>query len=282
MDNNSRAVDLNGAPGGDLNLDDIFGNEDVLGSQTTTPESNTPQATTTEPEPFLKTSTGTVYKSAEDAVKGVEHKDQLITQLRQQLNEATGKDPLKRTPEPTNVNKNYLDDKGLYFRDLSKSVEDKNPERYMEVQTKLIYDTLAPLAPAITSLVRNSAIESLEKELPDFRKFAASDDYSQTLEKFPLLKGAIEVAERNPQASNQLPEFYKLVYNAHRGSKLPEIVEQARSSAAPQTTRPTVSSGVTTPPSNAAVAATPSLETKEGRKAIIEQQEKSGILNLRW
>lgn len=276
----NNSVDLSGAPGGDLSLDDIFGDDPGLNGQPTTTETNAPQTTTTESEPFLKTSTGTVYKTAEDAAKGVEHKDQLIAQLRQQLNDTTGRDPLKKS-EPTGP-KNYLDDKDGYFRDLSKAVEDRNPEKYMEVQSKFVLDTLAPLGPAISNLVRTSALDSLEKEIPDIRKFANSDDYAKTLEQYPLLKGAIQMAENNPAASNQLPEFYKMVYNVNRGTRLPEIVEQARNTGAPQSTRPTVSSTVPSPPSSSGSNAAPSLDSKEGRRAIIEQQERSGVMNLRF
>lgn len=280
--NNTNSVDLSQAPGGDLNLDDIFGDEPNPNQQPTTTVNNAPQATTTEPEPFLKTSTGTVYKTAEDAAKGVEHKDQLIAQLRQQLSETTGADPLKKGPTTTSAPRNYLDDKDGYFRDLSKAVEDRNPEKYMEVQSKFVLDTLAPLGPAITNLVRTSALDALEKEIPDIRKFANSDDYAKTLESYPLLKGAIQMAENNPAASNQLPEFYKMVYNVNRGTKLPEIVEQARTAATPQTTRPTVTSTVPSAPSGSSPSANPSLDSKDGRRAIIEQQERSGVLNLRF
>src|SRR5882762_2477743 len=132
VSNASLSVDLSDAPGGDLSLDDIFGDDS---QQTTTAVSTESQTTSTnESEPFLKTATGTVYKSVEDAVKGVEHKDALIAQLRQELSDKTGRDPLKRETVTNGGPKNYLEDKDTYFKDLSSAVEAKDPEKYMEVQ----------------------------------------------------------------------------------------------------------------------------------------------------
>lgn len=277
----NRTVNLYDAPGADLTLEEIFGEIEPQGQPTTTTEPEKPQVTTTESQPFLKTSTGTVYKTADDAIKGVEHKDSLIAQLRQQLSDATGTDPLRKNQrQPDEGPKNYHEDKDRFFLDLAKAVEEKDPGRYMEVQSKLIMDTLAPLAPAITNLMRNDAIEAVEREIPDFRKFANSDEFKDTLEHYPLLKGAIDVAERNPQAGNQLPEFYKMVYNVNRGSRVAEIVEQAKNATTP-IQRPTVTSTVPPPLNTTNVAAAPSLDTREGRKALIEQQERAGVLDRR-
>jgi|SRR5882672_1498356 len=274
------SVDLSDAPGGDLSLDDIFGEG---ASSVSASNTNTQQVITNESEPFLKTSTGTVYKTVEDAVKGTEHKDSLIADLRQQLNSATGHDPLKKNQQQVEGRKSYQADRDAYFRDLSRAVEEKNPEKYLEVQSQLIMDTLAPLGPTISSFVRSQAIETVEHEIADFRKFANSDEYKQTLDSFPLLKEAINVAESNPQAGNQLPEFYKMAYHVHHGVKLPELVQQARNGQGVQQTRPTVQSNQVAPPPTQGTQsqAQPSLETKEGRKAIIEQQERLGVQNWR-
>jgi len=282
VSNASLSVDLSDAPGGDLSLDDIFGDDS---QQTTTAVSTESQTTSTnESEPFLKTATGTVYKSVEDAVKGVEHKDALIAQLRQELSDKTGRDPLKRETVTNGGPKNYLEDKDTYFKDLSSAVEAKDPEKYMEVQSKFVMDTLAPLAPTMSAFVRSQAIESVEQEIPDFRKFTQSEDYGKTLESYPLLKQAIGAAESNPQLGAQLSEFYKLAYHVHNGVRLPEIVQQTKNGGVAQNTRPTVTSTTVQPPasSQGSVVSKPTLETKEGRKALIEQQERLGIQDLRF
>ena len=283
----NQRVDLSDAPGGELDLDALFGNPEVQPTTTvsTQPPQTDPSATTpVESEPFLKTATGTVYKSAEDAVKGVEHKDQLIAQLRQQLAQQTGTDPLRRQPQSTNPpeSTNYLDNQEAYFRDLGKAVEAKDQAKYLDVQRKFVYDALAPLTPTITTLVRAQAANNVETEIRDFRQFQQSDDYVKTLESMPMLKNAIEIAETNPTAASQLPEFYKMAYYVHKGLKLPEIVQAQRPVAA-EPVRPTVTSTpVTAPATTAGRVAQPSLNTPEGRKAIIEQQERLGVGDLKF
>src|SRR5690348_16003975 len=69
---------------------------------TATPPATPPAAqppVTPPPTPeFLKTSTGTVYKSADEAIKGIEHKDTLIEQLRQRYILERGIDPITNQP----------------------------------------------------------------------------------------------------------------------------------------------------------------------------------------
>jgi hypothetical protein len=267
---NNFAVSFEEAPHGDLSLDDIFGDPQPTAVTTTEPE----QTPASQAQPFLKTATGTVYNSADDAVKGIEHKDQLIAELRQKLSSTNGVDPIKQPTGP----KNYLDDKEGYFRDLSDAVATKNPERYMEIQSKFVLDNLAPIAPAITNLVKANAVEQVVVQVPKFKEFMASQDYHDTLDALPLLKGAIETTERNPAASDQLPQLYRMAYDISAARKIPDLVRQAR----PVETRPTVQSTPMSAPNTPNPSAQPDLSTPEGRKAIIAQQEKAGVLNLRW
>lgn len=272
-------VDLSGAPGGDFDLDDIFQNPEVTPTTATEDQTPTPTETTPVDESFLKTATGTVYKSQEDAVKGIEHKDTLIAQLRQELAAKTGSDPLKKPPEQTGPT-NYLQDNETYFKDLSKAVETKDQARYMEVQRKFVFDSLAPLAPTLTSLMKEQAANVVESEVKGFRQFVTSEDYTKTLDSFPLLKEAIRVAESNPESSQQLPEFYKMAYYASQGARVPEIVRASTNRTA-EPVRPTVSSSPIPPSTSGNRVVTPSLNTSEGRKAIIEQQERAGVQDLR-
>jgi hypothetical protein len=281
-------INLEDAPSGDLSLDDIFG-ESSSAQTTVEPVTNEPQPTQTTTtqvaEPVIKTKTGTVYKSIEDAVEGIEHKDALIAQLRDQVKRETGSDPLTRRPEPTQPNgpKNYMDDQEQYFNDLSSAVEKQDRSAYMQTQRKLIWDSLGPLAPTITSLAKANAERVVSDELPEFREYVLSDDYRNLEQYSPLLADAIRTAEANPQAGNQLPELYRIAYLSSQGRKVPELLQSVRSDTSTTQSRPTVhSTQVSPPPVTGVPQAQPSLDSKEGRAAIIKQMEDRGIGNQRW
>lgn len=276
-------MDFSDAPGGDLDLDSIFGD----GSKTpttveTTPEAQPTPAATTPAEPLIKTKTGTVYKSVDDAISGIEHKDALIAQLRDQIKTQTGNDPLtQRKPAPTGP-KSYLEDQEQYFDDIAKAVTEKNTKAYMEAQQKLIWDSLGPLAPTITALSKANAERIVSTQIPEFKGFLESDNYSQLATEAPLLADAIRAAELNPQAASQLPELYKVAYLVSQGRRVPELVKNVRVET-PSQPRPTVHSTQVPPPATTGQpVAQPGLETKEGRKALIERAEGQGIMNLRW
>lgn len=278
-------IDLSDAPGGDLSLDDIFGgSSDPQTTVAVTP--NEPQSTSTQTtatdEPVIKTKTGTVYKSIEDAVSGIEHKDALIAQLREQVKQGTGRDPLtaQRPTQPESVS--YTDNQDKYFEDIALAVSNKDTRAYMQAQQKLIMDTLGPLAPTITSLSRANAARVVSEEMPEFRGFLGSEQYDQIVQRAPLLADAIRSAENNPQAAAQLPELYRVAYLASQGSRVPELLQSAERHSSQTQARPTVHSTPMPPPANNGVPAVqPSMETAAGRKALIEQMEGRGVQNLR-
>lgn len=278
------AMNFDDAPGADLTFDEIFGEPS---NEATTPATPTgtpnPKEETTSSQPFLKTSTGTVYNSAEEAVRGVEHKDAIILKLRQDLAEKTGRDPLtsQRQPEPTR--RSYLEDNDAYFSDVAKAVEAKDTKGYMEAQQRLIYDALGPLAPTLIGLSKAHAEQAIVSEIPDFRGFTNSDYYKSTLNSSPLLADAIRTAESNPAASGQLTELYRMAYFASQGQRLPEIVQASQRANETVTARPTLQSTPMTPPAvTGQPVVKPSLDTKDGRKAIIEAMESQGIADKRW
>ena len=287
----STVFDFSDAPGGDLNLDDIFGEN--APAPTTTETNPNPQPTTTETtppstEPVIKTKTGTVYKSIDDAVQGIEHKDALIAQLREQVKQQTGADPLAArkpasTPQPGGP-KSYIEDQEKYFEDIADAVAKKDTKAYMNAQQKLIWDSLGPLAPTITALSKANAERVVVQEIPDFRGFLGSEQFNQLDQYSPLLADAIRTAEMNPQAASQLPELYKVAYLATQGRRVPELLQSARAETAPPVQpRPTIhSTQVTPPPSTGVPQVQPSLDTKEGRQALIKQMEANDIGNRRW
>jgi hypothetical protein len=282
------SINFDDAPGGDLSLDDIFG--DSQGSPTTVNQTSsepqsTPVDTNLPAEPVIKTKTGTVYKSIEDAVSGIEHKDALIASLREQVRVNTGQDPLsQRRPDPVQSGpKSYLEDQGQYFEDIADAVSKKDTAAYMKAQQKLIWDNLGPLAPTITALSKANAERVVSSEIPEFAGFLNSEQYQTITQHSPLLADAIRTAESNPAAGSQLTELYRVAYLASQGSRVPELVRSARQEPSQVQSRPTVHSTPVPPPAVTGIPViAPSLETREGRKALIEQAEARGIGNLKW
>jgi hypothetical protein len=279
-------ITMSDAPGGDLSLDDIFGDQSSV--QTTAQVAPiTPQPSenaTSTSEPFLKTKTGTVYKSVEDAVAGIEHKDALIQQLRSEVSQRSGQDPLatRRQQEAASRQVNYVEDQSKYFEDIAAAVEKKDTKGYMDAQTKLIWDTLGPLAPTLVQLSKANAERVVSEQLPDFKGFLGSENYNQIVGESPLLADAIRSAEQNPAAAGQLSELYRIAYLSSQGRRLPELVKNVRTEPV-QVPRPTVHSAQVAPVStNGGTQAAPSLDSKEGRSELIKQMEAKGVANLRF
>lgn len=268
------SFDFSDAPGGDQTLDDIFN----IGDTDPSPGSTTNDTQGTQnlgDQPFLKTSTGTVYKSADDAVKGIEHKDALIAQLRQEATERTGVDPIK--PKVTTEPDSYIENPKKYFEDIRKAT---NEQEVLAVQGRYIQEQLAPYAPLIAGMAKSRAVEEVAAEVPEIQTFLRSAEYQQTLEKYPLLKNSIGIGESNPAAAGDLAQLYRMAYSASAGMNLSKIV-QTNSREAVAETRPTVSSTTTLAPGTQRAVA-PSMETSQGRKSIIDNQTSRGVLDIRF
>jgi hypothetical protein len=265
-----------------LDLDEVFGNPDLHQPNPNAPVvAQQPTQEVAQPaqsaEPFLRTASGTVYKSAEDAAKGVEHKDQLIAKLRQDAIERTGVDPLtgqpvQKTPTPP---RSYTQDSKRFIEDLANAAKTNDSDAYARVQAQFIQDVMAPYAPVLVTLAKNQAVESVSKSIPEFRQFIDSTDYSETLNRHPILRDAIQQTELNPSAGDQVAQLYRMTFEL--ASKKPEVV-RAQAQPIP---RPTVSS-TSLPSVPQGSQAAPDMGSIEGRKAIIEQQERAGVMNLRF
>jgi hypothetical protein len=283
----SDVIDLSDAPGSDLSLDDIFGESHPTSTTVVPADSETPQAaatTTTQSADPVITKTGTVYKTLGDAVEGIEHKDSLIAQLREQVRQSTGTDPLaaqRQSTQPQPVD--YTQQQDKYFEDIADAVSKKDTGAYMRAQQKLIWDSLGPLAPTITSLSRANAERVVSEQIPDFKGFLGSSQYDAVRQDAPLLADAIRSAEGNPAAAAQLPELYRVAYLTSQGRRVPELLQSAHAQAASAIPRPTVQSTQLAPPPTTGVpVAKPDLNNSAGRKAIIEQMESGGVMNLKW
>lgn len=278
-------------PAGDMSLDDLFA-EPTAPQQTTAnqPQSQpAPQAQPVQDTSFEIKAGKSVYKSVEDAQRGIIAKDELIDNLRNQWILTHGYDPVTKkpvsqTPEgPTS----YLQDNKRYMRDLKDAVEKGDEMGYFNAQSKLIFDLLQPLAPTINEMARRQAADSVSSEVKDFNTFRQSEDFRKVLDGNGLLKDAIEQAENDFRGHAQLPQLYKLAYLAAQGSKVPELVKQATQAAqvtAPQTQnpRPTIGSSTLAPPIQNGNTARPTLATSEGRKALIKDFLEQGGENLRF
>lgn len=279
--NSGYSFNFDDMPSGADSLDDIFSG---LADSTTviTPSAEpTVEPVVVADQPFLKTATGTVYKSIDDAVTGIEHKDALIAQLRQEVLQAKGSDPLKRTPEQqVEQPKTYKQDPKKYFEDIKKA---KDEDEILNVQgryvNEMVAEQLAPYAPLIAGLARSQAVSQISSELPQFHTFLNSQEYKDTLDSFPLLKQSIEISESYPERSGDLSQLYKMAAMAAAGRSLPkgvstvqQTVVQPRPTITP-TPSPALPNGNPNPPT---------LQTSEGRKAIIQQQEARGVDNLRF
>jgi hypothetical protein len=282
-------------PGGDISFDELFSPEQTLTNpqpQVADPENDPPktqpQAAPAPPESFeLKTSTGSVYKSKEDAIKGIEEKDTLLEKLRQEYILKMGVDPITHKPvnfgagrgEPQ-ADANYLQDKRKYVKDLEDAVKRNDPEAYANAQIKLLTDTFAPLGPVINDLARERAVQSVSADVAEFAQFRKGDDYKKVLEINKTLGSAIEAAENNYTMHNQLPELYRIAYFVSQGQRVPDLIKQATQATAlaAQPTQPTRPSTMTpsamTPPN---VSNQPTdLSTREGRQQYIKQFKDSG------
>ncbi len=272
---------------GDLSLDDVFPNPELTSTTaSTTSQVAEPTQTQVASEPFMKTSSGTVYKTVEDAIKGTEHKDELIRKLREQAIAQTGIDPVTNQPvrqqqQNTQQYTNYTQDPDRFLKDLTDAAESKDTKAYVRVQQKLVEDTMSPYANLIADFSKMKAVEQVTSEIPDFRDFLKSEDYQKTLDENVPLKTALSVAEANPAHSGDLAQFYKMAYKLNAADrKLPQAL---RAQTQTQTVRPTVTSTATLPPpSNGMRHEQPSLATSEGRKALLAQMDTAGIGNTRF
>src|SRR5260221_13346151 len=197
---------LSNSPGGDLNLDDLYPNPEGALQAPLPPQPQVTQTPVVPSTPFIRTSTGTVYNSPEDTVRGIEEKDRIIAELRAAKAAETGIDPLKRqapTEDPNTV----------AFKRLAKAAESGNAEDYVQTLREITLQTLAPYGPLMAEAGREKILRASASENPALREFVGSAEYAGILERRPLLREAIQRAESDPGAVQQLQEFYGLAYS---------------------------------------------------------------------
>jgi hypothetical protein len=260
---NGGRIDLSSAPGADVNWDDLFPNPETTALAPQAPSGTTPQQQpqATQSQPFLQAGS-TVYNTAEDAVRGTQHKDDLIARYRSYLS-TQGVDPntLQRTaPEPqaqptqTAPSKYKYYGNPNFFDEVAKAAADHDRAKYeqllavhsREAAEAAIDERLAPWQPTLAETNRYKAFRQVTQEIPGFQNFFESPGFKEVQDKFPLYKETLQICENNPQAAQRLPEVYQQMYVLYQG------LNAGRSQAQPQTTptTPTVRSQPTLQPSS--------------------------------
>jgi len=244
----------------------------------------TTQTTTTQDQFFLK-GEKSLYKTAEDATKGVNEKDALIEQLRQRYALTTGIDPITGKPVQANGQPqeavDYYQQPAQYLDALYDAAKKGGPEAYRDVQAKFLFDALKPLQPVIQKAARDQAIETLTTSLPSAKGFVGTVNYNRALEDNPELKQAISISESDQRFHSRLPGLYKLAYQTAQGMQLPELLraqatqtQTTQQTQAPVPVRTTVQATTTSVPTQQGPR--PSFKTIEGIRATIADMEARG------
>lgn len=295
ISNAPSSVDLSDAPAPltEESLDGLFPNPETDSSATPAPTTAKTATETQAPPPqappineFVIQGKKSRYRNTEEATRGIDEKDDLIEKMRQRYILATGLDPVtgQSTYSTPQVSDSYMSNPEKYVQDLFEASKVSDPKlaatRYRDTQLKLVMDSLAPLAPVLSTAAKRQAIEALRAEIPDAEQVLTSPAYSQALEQMPDLREAIEAAEGNYQFHARLPGLLRVAYFTTRGVQLPELLNAARPTS-PTPVRPTTSP--VTPSIPQVVETKPAdLSTSEGRKALIEAAKRSGIADSPW
>ena len=295
-------VQLGSAPAGldDATFDSLFpaepGSVTVAPAQPATaqpgqtpnqPVQTPPAATTLQTQDFFLKGTSSVYKTSEEATKGINEKDALIENLRQRYALTTGIDPVTGQPVgqvSQQQQSDYIQNPTRYLEDLYTAAKSGGPEAYRDVQSKFIFDAVKPLQPLLQKVARDQAAQEAGTEIKGMTEFLVSPAYQKALDSNPELKQAVSVGEQDYRFHSRLPGLYKLAYLTAQGMQLPELLKaqaaQPHTPAQPiqpvrTTIQPTTTSRSTTTTAN------PSFKTIEGIKAIIADAESRGV-NLNW
>lgn len=287
-------IDFTDAPGGEINLDDLFPNPEVTTQPETQPRAAQPQAPAQPaPSDFLKSEDGKiVYKTSEDAIRGISEKDRLIEQLRQEYVQNLGVDPItkKQVGQPRQPQApeapNFLKNPERFYDLQAEAVAKGDKKAFAEAQAQFLNDYLSPIAPVFTQMARSQAVERVAQEIPEVKTFLGSDDYKSTLSARPALAAAIQNAESNFQYYESLPELYRLAFEANQVRKLPDIikaqVDAARQAAVPPPTPRQTQAPQTLTPPGPGDSVQPGYRTTAERQALIRQAEANGVLDFKF
>lgn len=292
MDNVTPEVQPSGFEG----VAEMFQAPVVEGSQPTTAQSEQPSQPQPEPQAqpqsnFEIRAGQTVYRSIEDAQRGIEHKDSLIAQLRSYAIQQTGVDPVtgQRIGQPQGQQHSqaaqpqatdYLQNPDKLFEDLQSAVQAGDKRAYAQAWDRLIEQKTQSMfgqyLPVIQEFARSQAMNETVQKVPEFNKFYGSQDYQKVLQENPVLWQGIYNAEQNTQMAGQLPELYRLAYQLHNARTLEQRLQQA------QPATPTPSPNTQVRPTATPQQMSPAIQHSntsnwrldaDARKALIAQYE---------
>lgn len=251
---NPTTISLADAPGGDLDFDTLFPNPEVPQPTTAaqpaqgTPPQPAPQAqpaAPAAPEWYLRSQDGrVVYKTQEEAVRGLSEKDQLIERLRQREIAVSGVDPVtgkfvgRQPSQPVN----YVQAPEKLYDDLSEATSKNDKLGFARTLQQYVSDILAPVTPVFGNVAKRTAMEELGSEFADFSQTMTQSNLRATLEDNPDLKNAIENSEANPNFYGNLKGLYRIAYYTTRGrmQAQPQAVPAAQPQVAAAAPRPTL------------------------------------------
>lgn len=284
-------VDLSKAPGGldDATFDSLFPAEPTQkvvapaqqvqqnqgAQQTQSNQTNQTAIQATDSEPFIK-GEKSVYKTKDATVEGLNQKDALIETLRQRYALTTGIDPITGQPvgqAGPQVSDDYGQNPNKYLDDLYAAAKQGGPQAYTQVQQKLIMDTLKPFAPALNSLAKAQALETVSHDNVEAAKFVTTPVFQKTMEANPDLASAIATAESDYRFHSRLPGLYKLAYLAGQGMQLPELLKANASQTQTQTQQVRTTAQQTTLNPSTEAAKNPSFKNIDGIRATIKDLE---------
>lgn len=200
---------------------------------------------------FLRSDTGTVYKTQADAERGTSEKDRLIAQQKvditraQQLLAAQGVHLGQQPPQPAQP-------QGLIAA-LATAVDKKDMTFDQAIATLIQQQTQAaiqPLMPMVEQAAMSRAVEAAGTlHDPNIPAFYRSPAYTATLAKWHGLRTAIQTASATPYAqtpdgrtyADLLPEFLAQAYliaKAAAPAAAPVQRPAPQSATPPQTIRP--------------------------------------------
>ncbi len=259
---NTGHIDLSKAPGADQDWDSLFPNPEIqtaLQSQTATGTTPPPS----QDQVFLKAG-DTIYKTAEDAIAGTAHKDELIANYRRFLTEQ-GVDPntLQKTaqqsqsqaePQRNSPYKYYGNPN--FFDEVATAAATRDKVKYEQLMAshtqEAIQATLDPWRATLAETSRNRAIRQASAEVPDFQKFIDGPGFKKVADTFPLYKEMVQIGENDPVAAQRLPEVYKSMYLIYQGMNQ-QTAQSGTTTVTPQVNptvrqQPTLQHSSLTPP----------------------------------
>lgn len=295
--NDADILDFSDAPGGDIALNDLFGDQTEPVAVPTTATTDTPAPATSQPviPDYFLDAGSSKYKTQEEAIKGFAHKDEVIEHLRGIAVQATGIDPLTGqkvavprsqssapyAPVQPVANDSYLNNPAKYSADLRDAVSKNDEGRYLQVQAKLAREQMmsdfAPFAPILQKFAVSQAVDTVASTKPEFKGFYGSTEYQKALDARPLLKGAIQNAEQNMEMQNQLPELYSLAFEIAQLQKMSDLLKTQQPPSTPTQARPTTQPVRVSPPAATGNSGNWRTSTEAAKNLVAEYEQKMGI-----